>query len=133
METETQGVRQRAAEELIKTAHAAKEFGVKVINGFTGSSIWHLVYSFPPVLPGQIDAGYEDFAKRWKPILDEFVKCDVKFGLEVHPTEIAFDIASWHVRRFMMVTQPLVLIMILHILGIKVLIMLYLFIVLRTG
>ncbi len=89
-----EGVRQRAAEELIKTAHAAKEFGVKVVNGFTGSSIWHLVYSFPPVLPGQIDAGYEDFAKRWKPILDEFVKCDIKFGLEVHPTEIAFDIAS---------------------------------------
>ena len=89
-----EGVRQRAAEELIKTARAAKEFGVKVINGFTGSSIWHLIYSFPPVLPGQIDAGFTDFAQRWKPILDEFQANDLKFGLEVHPTEIAFDIAS---------------------------------------
>lgn len=91
---EPEGVRQRAAEELIKTAKAAKEFGVKVINGFTGSSIWHLIYSFPPVMPGQIEAGFKDFAKRWKPILDEFDANDVKFGLEVHPTEIAFDIAS---------------------------------------
>ena len=36
-----------------------------VVNGFTGSSIWHLLYSFPPVLPGQIEKGYQDFADRW--------------------------------------------------------------------
>jgi sugar phosphate isomerase/epimerase len=89
-----EGVRQRAAEELIKTAHAAKRFGVSVVNGFTGSSIWHLVYSFPPNLPGQIDAGYADFAKRFKPILDEYQKLGIRYALEVHPTEIAFDIAS---------------------------------------
>ena len=91
---EPEGVRQRAAEELKKTAVAAKEFGVSVVNGFTGSSIWHLVYSFPPNLPGQIDAGYEDFANRFGPIMDVFQENGIKFGLEVHPTEIAFDIAS---------------------------------------
>jgi sugar phosphate isomerase/epimerase len=89
-----EGVRQRAATELKKTAEAAQRFGVKVVNGFTGSSIWHLCYSFPPVLPGQIDAGYKDFANRFLPILDVFQKCGVRFALEVHPTEIAFDIAS---------------------------------------
>jgi len=89
-----EGVRQRAADELIKTARAAKHLGVKVVNGFTGSSIWHLLYAFPPVSAAMIDAGYEDFAKRWIPILDEFQKLGVRFGLEVHPTEIAFDIAS---------------------------------------
>jgi len=88
------GVNARAAEEMVKTAHAAKEFGVNVVNGFTGSPIWHLCYSFPPVIPGQIEAGYERFAKLWKPVLDEFQSCGVKFALEVHPTEIAFDIAS---------------------------------------
>lgn len=91
---EPEGVRQRAAEELIKTGKAAKDLGVKVVNGFTGSSIWHLIYSFPPVMPGQIEAGFEDFAKRWTPILDSFKENGIKFGLEVHPTEIAFDIAS---------------------------------------
>jgi len=89
-----EGVRQRAAAEIIKTAEAAKRLGVSVVNGFTGSSIWHLCYSFPPVLPGQIDEGYADFARRWTPIFDAFQKLGVKFALEVHPTEIAFDISS---------------------------------------
>ena len=65
-----------------------------MVNGFTGSSIWPLLYSFPPCLPGQIDAGYKDFADRFNPILDVFDKAGVLFGLEVHPTEIAFDLAS---------------------------------------
>lgn len=91
---EPEGVRQRAAEEMVKTAQAAKKLGVNVVNGFTGSSIWHLIYSFPPVTPGMIDDGFADFAKRWKPILDEFQNLGIKFALEVHPTEIAFDIAS---------------------------------------
>ena len=89
-----EGVRQRAADELIRTAQAASRLGIEVVNGFTGSSIWHLLYSFPPVTSEMIEAGYDDFAKRWIPILDEFQKAGVRFGLEVHPTEIAFDIAS---------------------------------------
>ncbi|MBM3459501.1 MAG: sugar phosphate isomerase/epimerase, partial [Armatimonadetes bacterium] len=89
-----EGVRQRAAEEMKATARAAANLGVQVVNGFTGSSIWHLLYSFPPVTPGQIERGFEDFAARWNPILDEFDRCGVRFALEVHPTEIAFDIAS---------------------------------------
>src|SRR6185503_19076565 len=101
-----EGVRKRAAAEMMDTARAARKFfdaapaSIKkenkrvVVNGFTGSSIWHLLYSFPPVQPGQIDAGYKDFAARWKPILDVFEREDVYFALEVHPTEIAFDIAS---------------------------------------
>lgn len=89
-----EGVRQRAAREIIATGHAAKRLGLKVVNGFTGSSIWPYVYSFPPVSAEMIDRGYEDFARRWKPILDEYQKIGVKYALEVHPTEIAFDIAS---------------------------------------
>jgi len=91
---EPAGVQTRAAEGVINAAKAAKKLGVDVVNGFTGSSIWHLLYSFPPVTPDMIEAGYKDFAKRWMPILDAFKKEGVKFGLEVHPTEIAFDIAS---------------------------------------
>ncbi len=41
-----------------------------------------------------IDAGYRLLAELWNPILDVFQECGVKFGLEVHPTEIAFDIYS---------------------------------------
>lgn len=89
-----EGVRQRAAAEMIKTGHAAKRLGVDVVCGFTGSSIWHLNYSFHAVPKSMIDDGYADFARRWKPILDEYQKLGIRFALEVHPTEIAFDTAS---------------------------------------
>lgn len=100
-----EGVRQHAAARIIDTAHACAKFmaakppelGEKtqcVVNGFTGSSIWHLLYSFPPVPPALIEAGYRDFADRWVPILGAFDALDVNFALEVHPTEIAFDIVS---------------------------------------
>jgi sugar phosphate isomerase/epimerase len=87
-------VKKRAADEVIKAAYAARNLGVSVVNGFTGSKIWSLLYSFPPVSPAQIEDGFADFAARWNPILDEFKRCKVKFALEVHPTEIAFDIVS---------------------------------------
>ncbi len=88
------GVNERAAEELKNTARAAQKFGVDVVNGFTGSSIWHLLYDFPPILPGTIEQGFKDFADRFNPILDVFGECGVRFALEVHPTEIAFDIET---------------------------------------
>ena len=89
-----EGVRKRAAKEMIATGKAAARLGLDVVNGFTGSSIWHLLYSFPPVSPDLIEKGYKDFAKRWTPILNQYQKLGIKFALEVHPTEIAFDIAS---------------------------------------
>jgi sugar phosphate isomerase/epimerase len=91
-----EGVRQRAAKEMISTAEAAKRLGVDTVNGFTGSPIWHLIYSFPPVTQAMIDKGYADFAARWIPILAKYKELGIRFGLEVHPTEIAFDIASAH-------------------------------------
>jgi len=88
------GVNERASEELKNTARAAQKFGVSVVNGFTGSSIWHLNYSFPPVPSTMIDAGFDLFAERFNPIMDVYAECGVKFALEVHPTEIAFDLYS---------------------------------------
>ena len=76
------------------TAKAAKNMGVKVVNGFTGSSIWHMLYSFPPVSDEMIEDGFKYFAEMWNPILDVFDECGVRFALEVHPTEIAFDIIT---------------------------------------
>ena len=89
-----QGVNARAAEAMKQTARTAQNLGVKVVNGFTGSAIWPYLYSFPPVLPKTIEKGFEDFAAKWNPILDVFDECGVRFALEVHPTEIAFDIVT---------------------------------------
>ncbi len=88
------GVNQRAADEIIKTGEAAARLGVSVVNGFTGSPIWHLLYGFPPTPSAMIEEGFKTFAAQWKPIMDAFQKLGVRFGLEVHPTEIAFDIVS---------------------------------------
>lgn len=86
--------REWAVRAMKATAKAARNLGVDVVNGFVGSSIWHLLYSFPPVPGSMIDEGFKYFADMWNPILDEFDKQKVKFALEVHPTEIAFDIVS---------------------------------------
>jgi sugar phosphate isomerase/epimerase len=86
-----EGVRRRAAEKMKDVARAAARFGVQTVTGFTGSSIWHLLYSFPPVDFGAVAGGYDDFAERWSPVLDVFDAEGVRFALEVHPTEIAYD------------------------------------------
>ncbi len=88
------GVQARACEEMADTARAAAKLGVTVVNGFTGSAVWPLLYSSPPNQPDQIDAGYRDFAAKTNPVWDVFDEVGVKFAHEVHPTEISFDIAS---------------------------------------
>jgi sugar phosphate isomerase/epimerase len=88
---DSEGVRQRAAEEQKRAARVARKLGVDTVVGFTGSSIWQYVAMFPPVPESVIDAGYEDFANRWNPILDVFDAEGVRFAHEVHPSEIAYD------------------------------------------
>lgn len=92
-----EGVRRRAAEEMKLTARLAKKLGVDTVVGFTGSSIWQYVAMFPPVPASTIEAGYQDFADRWNPILDVFDECGVRFAHEVHPSEIAYD--YWSTQR----------------------------------
>jgi sugar phosphate isomerase/epimerase len=91
---DAEGVRKRAASEMIKTGEAARFLGIENVIGFTGSSIWHLLYSFPAVPAEMIEEGYKDFARRWGPIFDHYKSLGVRFCLEVHPTEIAFDIVT---------------------------------------
>jgi sugar phosphate isomerase/epimerase len=90
-------VRRRAAERMKDTARAAARFGVTQVNGFTGSPVWHLIYSFPPNDFDEIERAYAQFAEAWSPIMDVFDAEGVRFGLEVHPTEIAYDF--WTTRR----------------------------------
>lgn len=94
---DAEGVRQRAAEEMKNTARLAAELGVQTVTGFTGSSAWKYVAMFPPVTEAMVDAGYQDCADRWNPILDVFEEVGVRFALEPHPSEIAYD--YWTTRR----------------------------------
>lgn len=88
---DAEGVRQRAAKEMMLTAQVARKLNVNTVVGFTGSRIWPYVAMFPPVPESVIEEGYEDFARRWNPILDVFDSEGVRFAHEVHPSEIAYD------------------------------------------
>ncbi len=88
--------RRWAIKAMENSARAAANLGLDTVVGFTGSPIWHMIYSFPPVSEKQIDDGFAEFADLWNPILDVFDECGVRFALEVHPTEIAFDIITAH-------------------------------------
>ena len=77
-----EGVRQRAAENMKTAAKACRQFldtkpnkdldFPAVVNGFTGSSIWHACYAFPPTGQDYLQKGYDDFAGAfcpfWKPL-----------------------------------------------------------------
>lgn len=88
------GVQQRAAEEMMATARVAEKLGVGVLSGFSGSSIWSYVAGYPAPTPEVVTAGFQDFAKKWNPLLDIMRDCGLKYAFEVHPGQIAFDLYS---------------------------------------
>jgi sugar phosphate isomerase/epimerase len=89
-----EAIRQWAIDTMMKVPVVAAKFGVPVVTGFTGSPIWKYMYSFPQTTEEMIEAGFNRIVELWSPILDVFKKCNVKFALEVHPGEIAFDYYS---------------------------------------
>lgn len=87
-------IRQWAIDSMKRCAQAAAKMGVSVVTGFTGSPLWAKWYSYPQTTREMIDNGFQEIYDLWTPIFDEFDRCNVKFALEVHPTEIAFDYYS---------------------------------------
>ena len=87
-------IRAWGIQQLKYAAMAAKAMGVGVVTGFMGSPIWKMWYSFPQTTEEMVEAGFQQIKGLWTPIFDVFDKCGVKFALEVHPTEIAFDYYS---------------------------------------
>ncbi len=88
------GVQERAAAEMIATVQAAQKLGVGVISGFSGSSLWSGVMGYPANSPAEVQDGLLDFADRFRPILDACRDAGIRFALEVHPGQIAFDLYS---------------------------------------
>ena len=87
-------IRAWGTESMKKCAVVAKKLNAKVATGFTGSPIWKYVYSFPQTSAEMIEEGFDEIVRLWTPILDVFKENGVKFALEVHPSEIAFDYYS---------------------------------------
>lgn len=85
-------IRKWAIDEMKATAAGAKALGVDVVTGFMGSPIWAWWYSFPSTTEQQVEDGYARVRELWDPIFDEFDRHGVRFALEVHPGEIAYDL-----------------------------------------
>jgi len=88
-------MREWAIQEVKYTIQAANNLGIKIITGFMGSPIWPYWYSFPQTSQQMVDQGYATIVERWTPLFDEMDRYGILFGLEVHPTEIAFDYYSF--------------------------------------
>ncbi len=87
-------IREWAITTMKNCAIAAKKLGCYVVTGFVGSPIWKYIYSFPQTSEEMIEAGFQEIYDLWTPILDVFKENGIKFALEVHPGEIAFDYYS---------------------------------------
>lgn len=90
-----EAMREWAVQEVKYTIQAAKNLDIKIISGFMGSPIWPYWYSFPQTSQEIVDEGFKTIVKRWTPLFDEMDKLGIKFALEIHPTEIAFDYYSF--------------------------------------
>lgn len=87
-------IRQWAIGTMKATAVAARKLGAYCVTGFVGSPIWKYFYSFPQTTEEMIEKGYQEIYDLWSPILDVFKENGIKYCLEVHPGEIAFDYHS---------------------------------------
>ncbi len=90
----SEAIREWGIKMMTMAPQAAKNMDCDIITGFTGSPVWAFWYSFPQTSQEMVDAGFKKVRELWDPIFDEFDKYGVKFALEVHPTEIAFDYYS---------------------------------------
>jgi sugar phosphate isomerase/epimerase len=88
------GVRQRAIEEMMATVRAAQQLGAAVLAGFSGSPLWGAVLGYPAATPALVDEALREFQHLWGPILDQCREAGIRYALEVHPGQLAFDLYS---------------------------------------
>jgi sugar phosphate isomerase/epimerase len=89
------GIRTWAIDTMKTCARVARELDVSVVTGFMGSPIWRYLYSYPPVSEADIENGFQEIRAVSDLIFDVFDDNGIRFALEIHPTEIAFDYYSW--------------------------------------
>ncbi len=80
-----------AVEQMQKVLRASKNLGLKTVPTFSGALQWHMIYPWPQRPAGLVEQGFNELAKRWKPILDIAAKCDVDLAFEIHPGEDLHD------------------------------------------
>ncbi len=82
---------QWAVEQMGYCARASKNLGLDRHVSFTGSLLWPYLYPYPQWPEGLVDEAFDELAKRWLPILNQFDEQGVDLCYEVHPCEDVHD------------------------------------------
>ena len=80
-----------AVEQVKHAAKASRNLGLDATVSFPGALCWPFLYGWPPRPPGLIEEGFDELARRWKPILDVYEEHGVDVGFELHPGEDVMD------------------------------------------
>jgi sugar phosphate isomerase/epimerase len=80
-----------AVDQLMKAAKASENLGLTAHATFSGALAWPYLYPWPQRPPGLIETAFDELAKRWTPILNEFDRAGVDLCYEIHPGEDLHD------------------------------------------
>lgn len=80
-----------ARQQVISAARASKHLGLNVSATFSGSLLWHTMHPWPQRPTGLVEMGFEELAKRWIPLLNEYDANGVDLAYEIHPGEDLHD------------------------------------------
>jgi sugar phosphate isomerase/epimerase len=80
-----------AVQHLKWCAAASKNLGLKAHATFSGALAWPFLYPFPQRPAGLVEEAFDELARRWTPILDEFDRHGVDVCYEIHPSEDLHD------------------------------------------
>ncbi|MCZ6888861.1 MAG: sugar phosphate isomerase/epimerase, partial [Gammaproteobacteria bacterium] len=80
-----------AIDQVKLAAHASRNLGLNAHATFSGALLWPMMYPWPQRPPGLVELGFEELAKRWRPILDVYEDTGVDLCYEIHPGEDLHD------------------------------------------
>ncbi|WP_298281873.1 sugar phosphate isomerase/epimerase [Acidocella sp.] len=80
-----------AETQLRLAARASRRLGLDRHVTFSGTLLWPYLYPFPQWPDGLIDDGFDELARRWRPLLDAFDESGVDLCFEIHPAEDLHD------------------------------------------
>jgi sugar phosphate isomerase/epimerase len=80
-----------AVNQLLLAAQASARLGLDRLATFSGTLLWPFLYPFPQWPDGLVEDGFDELARRWRPILDACDANGVDLCYEIHPTEDLHD------------------------------------------
>ena len=80
-----------AVQQLRYAAKASQNLGLNACATFSGALLWPVMYPWPQRPVGLVEEGFNELAKRWLPILNEFDNCGIDLCYEIHPAEDLHD------------------------------------------